>query len=141
LEFAGRLLKTGDKFRAYFDLQQIMPEFLGDTAIERTEINLFNRLLKADISTFSPQRIKSSGYVLDTLEASIWCILSTSDYREAVLKAVNLGEDTDTTAAVTGGLAGILYGANSIPLNWIDQLARKSDIQNLAFKLDKKYNY
>jgi ADP-ribosyl-[dinitrogen reductase] hydrolase len=83
--------------------------------------------------------IKSSGYVVETLEASIWCLINSSSYEEAVLLAVNLGGDTDTTGAVTGGLAGIFYGYDAIPKKWIDQLARKDDIKVLADKLDRYY--
>jgi ADP-ribosylglycohydrolase len=73
--------------------------------------------------------------VLHTLEASIWCLLTTESYKDAVLKAVNLGEDTDTTGAVTGGLAGLLYGLDNIPIKWIKQIARYEDIKNLAEQL------
>ena len=66
---------------------------------------------------------------------TLWCLLTTSSYSEAVLKAVNLGEDTDTTAAVTGGLAGIYYGFNTIPSEWVKQIARKDDIIALADRL------
>lgn len=69
----------------------------------------YERLFKADFANLDVSEIKSSGYVVDTLEAAIWCLLNTSNYRECVLKAVNLGQDTDTVAAVAGGLAGILY--------------------------------
>jgi ADP-ribosylglycohydrolase len=55
--------------------------------------------------------------------------LTTDNYKDAVLKAVNLGEDTDTTAAVTGGLAGLLYGLDNIPSNWINQIAKHDDIE------------
>ena len=83
--------------------------------------------------------INSSGYVVDTLESSIWCLINSNSYEEAVLLAVNLGGDTDTTAAVTGGLAGIYYGHEAIPQKWIEQLARKDDIKVLADKLDSYY--
>jgi len=83
--------------------------------------------------------IKSSGYVVDTLEASIWCLINSNSYEEAVLMAVNLGGDTDTTGAVTGGLAGIFYGYDSIPKKWIDLLVRKDDIEALAVRLDSYY--
>lgn len=65
-------------------------------------------------------------------------MLTTENYREAVLKAVNLGEDTDTTAAVTGGLAGLLYGFENIPENWSRQLAKYKVINNLAERLNRK---
>ena len=83
--------------------------------------------------------IQSSGYVVHTLEASLWCLATTDNYRDAVLKAVNLGEDTDTTAAVTGALAGIVYGYETIPAEWVNQLARKNDIIDLAERLERVY--
>jgi len=66
------------------------------------------------------------------------CLLTTDSYKEAVLKAVNLGNDTDTTGAVTGGLAGLLYGFENIPKNWVEQIARKDDIENLSKRLMQK---
>ena len=76
----------------------------------------------------------SSGYVVDTLEAAIWCILNTNSYKECVLKAVNLGNDTDTVGAVVGGLAGIYYGIDNIPKEWLDVLAKKQYIKELCEK-------
>ena len=75
---------------------------------------------------------------MHTLEASIWCLLTTDNYKDAVLKAVNLGEDTDTTGAVTGGLAGLLYGFDNIPKKWIEQIAKNDEIENLAERLGDK---
>ncbi len=62
-------------------------------------------------------------------------MLTTSCYEEAVLKAVNLGDDTDTTAAVTAGLAGLLYGDSKIPQDWLSQLVRRKDIEDLALRM------
>ena len=79
--------------------------------------------------------VKSSGYVVDTLEAALWCFLNTETYRDCVLAAVNLGEDTDTVAAVAGGLAGIYYGVGGeagIPESWIEQIARKDWIRKIC---------
>lgn len=87
-----------------------------------------------EIKNKSMEEIKSSGFVLHTLEASIWCLLNTSSYKEAVLTAVNLGEDTDTTAAVVGGLAGIVYGFDSIPGDWIEGLKNKELIDSILNK-------
>ena len=70
-------------------------------------------------------------------KASIWCLLTTDNYSDAVLKSVNLGNDTDTTAAVTGGLAALLYGFDSIPNEWLSQLARKEDIEDLAYRMSE----
>src|SRR5690606_25670847 len=69
------------------------------------------------------------------LEESIWCLFTTDNYHDAVLKAVNLGSDTDTTAAVTGGLAGLLYGFDNIPPDWLQNLTRFNDIENLVSRM------
>jgi len=73
--------------------------------------------------------------VVDTLEAAVWCILTTNSYKEAVLKAVNLGEDTDTVASVTGGLAGALYGYEAIPKVWKETLIKREYIEELCDKI------
>jgi ADP-ribosyl-[dinitrogen reductase] hydrolase len=92
----------------------------------------FARIYSGEISKLPVTEINSGGYVIDTLEAALWCLLNSSSYSQAVLTAVNLGGDTDTTAAVTGGLAGIYYGVENIPQEWMNQIARKQDIINLA---------
>jgi ADP-ribosyl-[dinitrogen reductase] hydrolase len=79
--------------------------------------------------------ISSSGYVVDTLEAALWCLLEHDTYAATVLAAVNLGDDTDTTAAVAGGLAGLAYGEAAIPAEWLEVLARRVDIEDLAARL------
>ena len=84
------------------------------------------------------KEVYSSGYVLHTLEAAFWCVLNTGNFKDAVLKAVNLGSDTDTTAAVTGGLAGLLYGWETIPADWVNVLVRKEDIADLSMWLHNK---
>lgn len=84
------------------------------------------------LAALPEEAIKSSGYVVDTLQAALWCLLTTHSYHECVLKAVNLGSDTDTVAAVAGGLAGILYGAESIPEDWMQVLAKKEQIIRLC---------
>ena len=72
--------------------------------------------------------VRSSGFVLDTFDAALWCLANTSTYADCVLTAVNLGDDTDTTAAVAGALAGILYGERSIPAPWLNRLRAKAMI-------------
>ena len=84
--------------------------------------------------------IKSSGYVVDTLEAAIWCLLTTKDYKSCVLKAVNLGDDTDTVAAVAGGLAGALYGYDAIPTEWLDTLKRRDYIERMCERASDTWN-
>ena len=79
--------------------------------------------------------VKSSGYVVDTLEAAIWSVARTADFRGAVLLAANLADDADTVAAVTGQLAGALYGLNGIPERWLDQVAWKDRLLDTAQRL------
>lgn len=78
--------------------------------------------------------INSDGYVVSSLEAALWCFATTSSYQEAVLKAVNLGGDTDTIAFLTGTIAGLKYGIDNIPKEWISQLAKVDDIKVLCDK-------
>jgi ADP-ribosyl-[dinitrogen reductase] hydrolase len=135
LEFARQIAEGKEKFTAYANLKEEVNNYLHSIEINREEINLFRRILEENIYELPEESIFSTGYVLHTLEASIWCILTTDNFKEAVLKAVNLGLDTDTTGAVTGGLAGLLYGFEAIPENWVTQLARKADIENLAERI------
>ena len=139
LELAQLLVETGDKEESYLRVRETVPAHLHALSINPGEIALFNRLLNEDIALQPEAGISSTGYVLHTLEAAVWCLMTTSSYSEAVLKAVNLGEDTDTTGAVTGGLAALLYGADSIPAPWLEVLARRNDIEDLATRLAEKY--
>lgn len=91
---------------------------------------LFNNLIK--LNDLNRGEISSSGYVLSTLKASIWSFLQNNDFKSSVLTAVNLGEDTDTVASITGGLAGIFYGSDNIPTEWIELLNKKEIIFKLS---------
>lgn len=100
------------------------------------ELEQYHRL--ADLSEFkelSKEKIKSSGYVVDTLEAAVWCLLHAHSYKETVLMAVNLGEDTDTIGAVAGGLAGLYYEEKGIPKEWIQVLQRREWIEEMLQKM------
>lgn len=96
------------------------------------EIESYNRLiLLSQFKNIPEELIKSTGYVVYTLEAAIWCLINTSSYKEAVLKAVNLGDDTDTVASVTGGLAGLYYTYDGIPERWRAKVQKKDWIDSL----------
>lgn len=135
LEYARMLLIGNTKEEAYLLTAQLLRQFLRLKEINPLEVAHFKRLLEQDIASLEEDRIQASGYVVHCLEASIWCLLTSSSYEDAVLKAVNLGDDTDTTAAVTGGLAGLLYGEKAIPGAWLSQLVRRKDIEDLASNL------
>lgn len=100
-------------------------------------INKYKRLFSPNFESLDISKIKSSGYIVDTLEASIWCILNTQDYEEAVIKAINLGEDTDTVGAVTGSIAGIIYGNEKIPERWLSKLKNKEYLINMIDTYNK----
>jgi ADP-ribosyl-[dinitrogen reductase] hydrolase len=82
--------------------------------------------------TKTREQISSSGYVVNTLEAALWSVWQTDNFRDAVLTAANLGDDADSVAAVAGQLAGALYGAASIPAEWLEKLAWRPKIETLA---------
>lgn len=98
----------------------------------------FSGLLSGDLADKSESEISSSGYVVDTLAAAIWCLLTTGNFQDCVLKAVNLGGDTDTTASVTGGLAGVHYGMKAISEEWLHSLARYERITDLCARFAEK---
>jgi ADP-ribosyl-[dinitrogen reductase] hydrolase len=79
--------------------------------------------------------IRGSGYVVDSLEAALWCFDTTKSFEAAILKSVNLGEDADTTAAICGQVAGAYYGESGIPQRWRDLVAMREDICELANQL------
>ena len=104
-------------------------------SIFNAEVPSFERLWDVEAFRHHPKAsIKSSGYVVDTLEAVLWCLLNTASYPEAVLTAVNLGDDTDTIGAIVGGLAGVAYGCDSIPSHWQETLLKKDLIEGLCAK-------
>ena len=100
---------------------------------DQENVHYYDRLRNISLFSALPaDQIRSSGYVVDTLEAAIWALLNTDSFENALLKAVNLGEDTDTVGAVTGGLAGLYYGAEAIPSEWLEQIQRRAWIEQLC---------
>lgn len=79
--------------------------------------------------------IRGSGYVVDCLEAALWCFHQTDSFAEAILAATNLGSDADTTAAVCGQIAGAFYGEPGIPSHWLERLTMRAEITELADRL------
>lgn len=88
----------------------------------------------------SESEIKGSGYVVEGLEAAIWCFATTTSFKGAILKAVNLGDDADTTAAICGQLAGAYYGFEDLPQDWLNKLYLKDEIILLVETLFKNRN-
>jgi len=106
---------------------------------DHAEAAAYARILRGGIADLPRGEISGSGYVVHCLEAALWCLLNTDSYRDCVLAAVNLGDDTDTTAAVAGGLAGLLYGLEAIPADWLALLLRRELIETLCEQADTRW--
>lgn len=137
MEFLRETLLGEDKYETYSRLKKEIPSFLKYLKIKNKEIKIFDKLLSGDIYKLKESDISSSGYVVHTLEASVWCFMTEDSFKDIVLKAVNLGGDTDTIGAVSGAMAGLYYGFNSIPKKWVKKLARKEDILCLSERFAK----
>ena len=124
-----KLLCRPDQDSVYAGLKRASSVYEGNS-----ELDKYKRIFEPSFADLPVDEIKSSGYVVDTLEAALWCLLTADSYKECVLKAVNLGEDTDTVAAVAGGLAGALYGLDAIPTEWLDTLIKREYIEELCEK-------
>lgn len=114
--------------RASYEQTNVLLRSLYREPPWRDELPAFDRLLSGQIDTLPRESISGSGYVVSTLEASVYLLLRSTSYAHAVLEAVNLGEDTDTTACVTGGLAGVWFGLGGIPSDWLAVLARRTEL-------------
>jgi len=96
------------------------------------ESEMLARLHPDPLFARSEEEIHSTGHVIDTLEAALWVNHRHDNYRDAVLHAVNLGDDTDTTACVAGGLAALLHGEEGISQEWLEVLVKRESLIDLA---------
>lgn len=99
----------------------------------REQLSFYDRT--RDLTAFEEvdaSDIRSSGYVVHSFEAAVWCLITTGDFSECLLKAVNLGEDTDTVAAIAGGLAGLYYGYDGIPADWLEVIVNRDLIEAIC---------
>ena len=128
------LLETKNKISSYHFIKKLdYSMFIEEVKLE------YSRILFSDISTLNINDINSSGYVVDTLEAVFWIILNCSSYNESIIGAINLGGDTDTIGAITGSIAGILYGYDNISKRWISKLKNKDYIDEIIIKFENTF--
>jgi len=115
---------------------QSKQQFL-DSLTFMTHSEKVNQLVGPEAAWRTKKRkdISSSGHVFNTLEAALWCVAQTSSFKEAVLLAVNLGDDADTVGAVTGQIAGALYGLSAIPEKWRQKITWQHKICDKALQL------
>lgn len=108
-------------------------EFYRSDISNLTQWTYYQRM--ADMEEFKEipvEQIKSSGYVIDSIEAAVWCLLHTDNIEECLLKAANLGYDTDTVAAIAGGLAGLYYGYEEIPEGWMKKIQKREWVEEVC---------
>ena len=129
------LLEGLSKEEAYLKIQKEDYSSYSDEAI-----NVYDRILKNDIKEYSLKTIKSSGYIVDTLECALWILLNADSYKDCIIASTNLGDDTDTIGAVVGSMAGIIYGYDNIPTNWLDKLQKKEYLIELAKRFENAVN-
>ncbi|MBQ8132561.1 MAG: ADP-ribosylglycohydrolase family protein, partial [Bacilli bacterium] len=115
------------KEEAYNELKYKDYSSYSEESVEK-----YNRILSGNLKEESEDTIKSTGYVVDSLEAALWCTLNSNSYEDAVVKAVNLGDDTDTVGAITGSMVGTIYGAESIPERWISKVRKLDELKSIA---------
>ena len=100
---------------------------------DKENLHYYDRLKDLEAFKSLPaDKIKSTGYVVDALEAAVWSLITTDRFDQALLKAVNLGDDTDTVGAIAGGLAGLYYGYDSIPEEWLSAIKRREWIEEMC---------
>jgi len=112
------LLNGYDKFESYKVIDKKDYKKLFDNEV----IDHYDKIFNHTLHLLNEADIKSTGYIVDTLLSSIWCILKSDNFEESLLTAVNLGNDTDTIGAMTGSIAGLIYGYGAIPSNWLESI-------------------
>lgn len=141
LEYALELLNGSNKMMAYLRTSYEVSVFVAKRALLLQEdVELFGPLFRRELRLQDVDSINSIHHAHLTIQAAMYCFLKTDSYAEAVLMAISLGDDTDTTASVTGGLAGIYYGIDSIPVKWRNEIRRSNDINDLCNRLAAAMN-
>ena len=108
-------------------------KYYGQDIRNLSEITYFGRLFHLDeLKSQESDDIRTSGYVIDTIEAVVYNLITTDSYENCLIQAVNMGGDTDTVGAIAGGLAGLYYGYEAIPDRWISKLQRREYIEELC---------
>lgn len=136
-DYVTLLLDGIDKVKALDFLKEIN----YNSYYSNDSINAYQRILKGDLKSLNMDQIRSSGYVVDSLETSLWCTVKNDTYEDAVIAAVNLGEDTDTIGAITGSINGIIYGKNNIPERWLNKLKKRDYLEELSNQFISTINY
>ena len=129
------LLRGKDKLASYS-----MIKCLDYSMFSQDSQEAYSRILKNDIEKIDLKDIRSTGYIVDTLETVLWVTLNCKNYNESIIGAINLGGDTDTIGAITGSISGILYGYDKISDKWISKLKNKEYLDSIIEKFEDLFN-
>ena len=132
VRLAIELLKGKGLLQTYQEIKKLDYSYFTEDTIYKYE-----RILNNDIGLYNINEISSNGYIVSTLEASLWTLINSKSFNETIIKAINLGEDTDTVGACVGGLAGIYYGIENIKQKWKDNILRYDYIINMCKEFEK----
>ena len=132
VRLAIELLKGKGLLQAYQEIKKLDYLYFTEDTIYKYE-----RILNNDIGLYNINEISSNGYIVSTLEAVIWSLINSKSFNETIIKAINLGEDTDTVGACVGGLAGIYYGIENINQKWKDNILKYDYIINMCKEFEK----
>ena len=135
VRLAIELLKGKELLQAYQEIKKLDYSYFTEDTIYKYE-----RILNNNIGLYNINEISSNGYIVSTLEAVIWALINSKSFNETIIKAINLGEDTDTVGACVGGLAGIYYGIENINQKWKDDILRYDYIINMCNEFEKVIN-
>lgn len=108
-------------------------DYYDKDILKANDLIFYNRILNLDeLKKAGENSIRSTGYVVDSIEAALWCVATTISYRDCMVTAVNLGGDADTIAAIAGGLAGLFYGYENIPEEWLEVIKKREWIEEMC---------
>ena len=133
--FMDEIIKTKDKNKAF----EYIINYDYEKNFDKETVDVYKYILNKDFLKIKDIEDKKNGYVVNTIEGVLFSIMNNDDFRSSVLCAINLGFDTDTLAAITGSLAGALYGYESIPKDWIKDLRNKEYLDEMIDKFSRKY--
>lgn len=151
LHYAGESSRTTHASPECIDAAHLLADVLSRALREASKTDVLSRsgpemfesasirsIARGDYQHKSEAQIRGTGYVVRSLEAALWCFCQTDSFEQAILKAANLGDDADTTAAICGQVAGAFYGEQGIPSNWLNVLVMRDEMRALADALRSK---
>ncbi len=127
VRYVMNLLHGNNKFSALSQVRNLDYSMFSTDTLER-----YHRFFEADYMKLTIDDIRSTGYIVDSLEAALWCFLQSNSFKECVIATTNIGGDTDTIGAIAGALAGIFYGYNNIPKEYLEDLRKRDYLERIC---------